>query len=226
MPLRPTHAWLRRLVASTLLAVAVVSGLKAVAPDPPAVVEVLVARRTIALGSALTLADLQTATMVQGSVPGSAIIEESTAVGRVTSNAIGPGELITDTRLIDGSGIRPRPGEVLTSVRILESALLPLIQPGQRVDLLSAIDGSDQARVLARKVALLAVLPDRGSSTPSPPGFLSRAAPLADSGPTEYLDDSAGFGGAAAVLVISATPDLAAQIAQATARSPLSVTVR
>ncbi len=225
LPLRPAHLRLRRAFASILVAFAVVSGLAAISEDPPAMSAVLVARRSIPLGATLRADDLHQVSMLKVSVPPSAVVELTAALGQVTSNPLDPGELLTTTRLLTGI-LKPQAGEVLTAIRIADGALLRLVQPGQKVDLLAAAADSGQAKTLARRVTLLAALPDAAPAEEGGLGSFSGNGLPGGAAPAGPLDPAPQLGNPPPALVISVPPELAAELVQAARIGPLSVTIR
>ncbi|KPC84133.1 MULTISPECIES: RcpC/CpaB family pilus assembly protein [Streptomyces] len=97
---------------------------------------------------------------------------------------------------------------VSAPVRIADAATVGLLRPGDRVDVIAAIDGDAEARVVARDV--------RVAEVPHGPGGGDAALPEAGGG--------AGTGGGALV-VLSVERDTAADLAGAGASGRLAVAV-
>ena len=202
MTAAPGRALRRRLaahrapVAGGLVALAVASGLTALAPADAAAVPVLAAARDLPAGSLLDDADLTTVALLPGAVPGGALTEPGQARGQRLAGAVRAGEALTDVRLL-GTALLPPGGDVAVPVRVAEPAVAALLRPGDRVDVLSAApEGGDAAPTVVSDVLVLAV---------------------------PALDD-AGLDGA--LVVLSATTAGASRLAAAAVTGRLSVAVR
>ncbi len=212
LPLRSSRMGLRRLLASLFLAAAVGTGLRVVAPAAPAQLTVVTAQRSIAAGSVLTAGDLRLRTVPKSAITDAAIVQLSQATGQRVSAGLQRGELLTTSRLLGSESLRARPGYVLAGVRLADPGLAQLIQPGQQVDVLVSPAEAKQARVVARAATVIA-----GPAGSEPPG--SGWAPLGTGGGVDAL-------GGGALIVLSVLPNIAAEVTQAAAMGPLSVTLR
>src|SRR6476661_4128140 len=87
----------RRLLAALLAAVAVATGIHAVAAPPPARVAVRVAAHDLPSGALVAAADLVTVRFDPGSVPSGVVADP---VGRLVAAPVRRGEPLTDVRLL------------------------------------------------------------------------------------------------------------------------------
>jgi Flp pilus assembly protein CpaB len=190
----------RAVLAAGLAAGAVASSLSVLAPDPPAGVRVLAAARDLAAGTVLAIGDVRPIRLPRELAPAGALVGAPDAVGRVLAAPVRRGEALTDVRLA-GAGLLPAglTGLVAVPVRIADAASAALVTAGDRVDVLAAgtsRGGSATARVVAVDAEVLAV-------------------------PTAVQD-----GGDGALIVVAATPSVAAGLAAAAVSSRLSLTLR
>src|SRR4051794_23064350 len=96
-PVRRAVLARRRLLAAALTAVAVASGIRAVAAPPAAAVPVRVAARDLPAGMVLAAGDLRTTGFAPASVPDGLSVD---AVGRTLAAPLRAGEPVTDVRLV------------------------------------------------------------------------------------------------------------------------------
>lgn len=192
---------LRWLVAAGLLGIAVL--LLAAEPRPaPAVpsTSVVVAARDLPGGVALIRSDLRSARLPRALVPVGALRRTNAALGRATSGPVRAGEPLTDVRLLGPALLRAVAGAaaVAAPIRIADPGAVALLRAGDRVDVVAAGSaGTEQPRVVATDVPVVGV-------------------PAPDS-------DGAAEG---ALIVLAASPEIAARLVAAAATSRLSVTVR
>ncbi len=97
---------------------------------------------------------------------------------------------------------------VSAPVRIADAATVGLLRPGDRVDVIAAVDGDVEARVVARDV--------RVAEIPRPAGSGEATVPEADGGVGP---------GSGALVVLSVERDTAAALAGAGASGRLAVAV-
>ena len=90
--------WYRRMVAAALVAVAVITGIAAARPAPPATIDVLVAATDLPGGSRLTRADVTTTALPVELVPAGALLSDGLAAvdSRVLAGPVRAGEPLTD----------------------------------------------------------------------------------------------------------------------------------
>ena len=209
--LRQAASWHRRLLAAGLAAGSVAAGLHAIAPPAPASTPVLIAHRDLPGGSVLAEADLRTARLPAALAPASVVPPGADLGGAVLAAPLAAGETLTTTRLVGPSLLESHgEGMVGVPVRLADAAVTRLLHAGDRIDVLAA-DGSGvvdagamsgAARVVASAVRVVAVLPDDSAGA------------------------FAGVGGAGALVVVAATPDVAADLTGAEATARLSVALR
>lgn len=209
VPLRRKRPGPRRWLAAGCLAGAATAALHVLAPDPAAGrVAVLVAARDLPAGAAITPGDLRRALRPVADVPAAASRAGVQVDGQVLSAALARGEVLSAARLVGPGLLRGRPlSDVAAPVRLADAQAAALLRPGERVDVLAAVEGGASARTVARGATVLAA-PPAGSSSGG--GLLGGA-------------DDAGSGGLV-VLAVSATT--AADLAQAAAQGVLSVVIR
>lgn len=141
------------MLAALAAAAAVWVVVTALRPAPPdAGMPVLVAAADLPAGTVLEAADVRVARVPESVVPAGALLAPSAVVGAVSSGPLRSREMLTDHDLATGSladGLGP--DVVVTHVPLRDQALASVVNPGNRVDLLSALDGA----TLARDVAVL-----------------------------------------------------------------------
>lgn len=203
VPLRRHHWRLRRLASAGLAAGALAASLHVLAPSPPDGQPVLLAARDLAAGTALTAGDLRTDSRPVDDLPSGTLSSAQTVIGRVLTSGVRRGEVLTDARIVGpGLTVGLPPGTVAIPVRIADRAVVPLVAPGDHVDVLVATDAAE-ATLVARSAVVLA--------RPSPGGG-------------GLLGTSTGTGGG--LLVLAASPDDASSLVSAAARGPLSLALR
>lgn len=148
----------RRLLAATLVALAVGAGLRAVAAPPPATVEVSVAAADLPAGTVLSAEDLQPLSLPPDAYPASA---EASPVGRTLAAPLRRGEPVTDVRLV-GPDLTEGLDVVALPVRLPDAGAVGLLRVGDRLDLLGADPRGGGATTLAAGARVLA-LPGLGT---------------------------------------------------------------
>jgi pilus assembly protein CpaB len=207
---RQWHRWQRiarrhrRGLTALFASVCLVSALQAAAPARPVTVAVLVAAHDLSGGDPLGNADLTLARLPPSDVPSGALTRADAALGRTLAAPVRRGEPLTDValvgpRLVDALG----PGLVAAPVRIADPAVVRLLLPGDRVDVLAApADPASRAttRVAAADAEVLAV-------------------------PRPESDDSATGSVDGALVVLATTAEVAEVLAAASTEDRLSVTL-
>jgi pilus assembly protein CpaB len=225
VPLRGKRPGLRRLLSAGLAGAAVAAGLAAVTPDPPAGRAVVVTTRAVAAGTVVQVGDVRLAARTPDELPDGVLDGTGSVVGRVASAPLTAGEVVTGGRVAGPSLLVGRPpGEVLAPVRVADPGAARLLRPGQRVDVLVAVEGAGAARTVTRGATVLAGPITWGGASPSG-GGPSGDGPSGDgpSGGGSVLDEPAVGGG----LVLLAVPQTgAAALVQAGSAGPLSVILR
>ncbi len=155
----------RRLVVAALVALAVVTGLRALAPQPAPTVEVLVADGDLPAGRVVTRSDVTTARWAPDTVPAGAIPDP---VGRILASPLRRGEPITDARVRGPGLLVGQPDGTRATLVRLGAPIAGLVRPGDRVDLIAAPTadslatgpagaGAAEAMIVARDVLVLAL---------------------------------------------------------------------
>jgi Flp pilus assembly protein CpaB len=187
-----------RAVAATLTGIAVLAGLHVVRPTEGRLVGVLAAARPVAAGASLVAADLTTVRVPPRAVPVGALDAVDAAVGMTVAGPLGRGELLTTTRLL-GPGLLDAvaPGSVATPVHIADPAAASLVRHGDRVDLLAVPSDGGRTVVVAADVLVLTTMGDTQVG----------------------LDDGA-------LVVVAASPTVAAALASAAVTHHISLVLR
>lgn len=173
----------RRLIGVLLLGAAAALSLRLLQPPAPSTEPVLVAARPLAAGQEVSPGDVRVARYAAGTAPADAVAGAAPVLGRRVASAVGPGEPVTPLRLL-GAEVTPRtPGRVALPVRLPDAALVELLHPGERIDLLATgsasgaaagstadEDADDDAAVVARDVVVLAVPPASTTAVSDAPG--------------------------------------------------------
>lgn len=185
----------RRLLAAVCAAVAVLAALRVLAPPSPPTTSALVAVREIAAGAVVGADDVAAEALPPGAVPPDAA---ESPVGRTLAAAVGPGEVLTESRLVGPSLLRGRAWAVALPVRIPDAEVVGLLRVGDRVDLFGA---------------------DPAAAEPTGVRLLESALVLALPAAGERGAD----GGRGRLIVLEVTPDQGAAVAGHAARGLLTV---
>lgn len=125
----------RRLLSAVCAAVAVLATVRALAPPAPPTAAVLVAVRHLPAGSVVGPGDVASESLPVTAVPDGVA---KAPVGHSLAAAVGPGEVLTDARLVGPSLLEGRAGSVALPVRISDADAVALLRVGDRVDLYAA----------------------------------------------------------------------------------------
>ncbi len=185
----------RGLLAAGLTAAAVATALPTLAPTPDETLQVVAALHDLHAGSPLTAGDLTTVALPRSLAPDGALTTVGSLVGRVLAGPVRRGEALTDVRLLGSELLPGGAGQVAVPVRLADAATAALLHGGDRVDVLAAPTEG------------------AGPATVVAAGLQVLAVPTS-------AQDSEG-----ALIVLAATPSVAARLATAAVRSRLSVTV-
>lgn len=206
MPLRRRRWAARRALSAVLVAVAATVTLVVLTRPAPAGVPVLVAARDLAPGAVLNPDDVKLALRSRAQLPDGILPSSGAAVGRVLTAAAHAGEVLTDVRLVGPRLVDAlTPGEVAAPVRVADAAAARLVGPGDRVDVLVAVEGTGSARTVVRSATVLARPEAQGGA-----GVLG--------GPSD--DDRGGL------LVLGVGSGDAEALAGASAQGPVSLALR
>ena len=201
---RRTVDWHRRPITAALAGLAVLAGLSALSPKPVPTRSVWTAAHDLRGGAPLHAGDVVLRHVPLALVPGGALAAGSTVVGRLLAAPVRRGEPLTDVRLLEPSLLAAlgRADDVAVPVRVADgAAAAALAHPGDIVDVL-ATGGLDDAA---------ASTPDTIAS-----GITVLSVPGRD----------AASGSDAGLVVVAVTPEQAAALASAAARSRLSLVLR
>ncbi|MBA3367562.1 MAG: Flp pilus assembly protein CpaB [Geodermatophilaceae bacterium] len=170
--------WLsaRRLAAALLAAGALVLAVAPAAQPPivnsePPQSTVLVAAQDLPAGRTIGTDDLRSAERTSAQLPDGALTPGMDVVGRVVTGSVRRGEVMTDRRLL-GPGLSASldAGVVASPVRLVDLEVSALLRPGDRVDILAAVQDAPSATVVAAGVVVLAVpLAESEDSRPAEP---------------------------------------------------------
>jgi len=188
----------RRLVVAALAALTAYSSVQALAPPPPPTASVVVAARDLGSGTRLATSDVRLSAVAPDDVPDGAATQISSVLGKVLAAPMRSGESLTDRRVMGPALVAGYPGDMVAApVRIQDADVVGLLHVGDRVDVYSS--NGDQSVAARRVVAAVPVV-----ALPSMP--------------------ETGREGALVVLAVS--EDAAALLAQASATTYLSVSLR
>jgi Flp pilus assembly protein CpaB len=186
------------LVAAALAALTTYSAVQVVAPASPPTEPVVVAARDLSSGTRVAPGDVRLAAVDPDLVPRGADAEVSSVVGRVLAAPMRAGEFLTDRRVLGAPLIASYPDEVVAApVRLQDADVAALLRVGDRIDVYSS--NGDQSVPARRVVSAASVV-----ALPSAP--------------------ETGREGALVVLAVSESA--AALLAQASATTHISVSLR
>jgi len=144
----------RRLLAFVCTTLAVLAGLRALAPPAPATVRVTVAAHDLAAGWPLEPADVRVVSYAAGTAPDGRIRDP---VGRTLAAPMRRGEPVTDARLVGRSLTAGRPDLVTMPVRLPDPAMAGLLHVGDAIDLLAADPQGGPPSTVSRRCLVLAL---------------------------------------------------------------------
>lgn len=133
-------SWHRRGLAAVLAAASVLALYSALRPSTADQVPVLVASRSIAAGQTADAGSLRIASVPRAVVPDQALTALDQAVGRTVTAGLTPNSILTDRDVLTPT--RSADGTVVVPVRITDTGVAALLQPGDRVDLFARSDGT------------------------------------------------------------------------------------
>jgi Flp pilus assembly protein CpaB len=186
--------WHRRLLAGVSAAAAVYFALAAVSPEPPPTVAVLAAARDLPGGAVPTSGDVRTLHLPAELLPSGVLRPGADLTKRVLAAPVRSGEPLTDARFLSPATLGP--GLVAYPLRLDDADIAALLRVGDQIALYGAgSTGAASAKLLADGVRVIA-LPNTRASPTSTPG---------------------------ALVVVATTPETAAQLAQATTNSRVTI---
>ena len=152
----------RRSLAALCAVGAVLAGLRAVAPPPPATVDVVVAARDLPAGTVLEAADLEHARLPPDAAPDALATSPE---GAALAAPLRRGEPVTDVRLVGPDLTATDPDRVALPVRVSDADQVALLTAGDRIDLLATDPQARTTSTIAQDAVVLAVpgVPATGS---------------------------------------------------------------
>lgn len=170
---------------------------RVLAPPEPELTAVVVTTRDLTGGAVIGADDVRTLHVPPDLVPKGALDAEAAAVGESVAAPMRAGEPLTDRRVLGKALLAGYPaGTVVSPVSIDDADVVALLRPGDRIDLYAATGDQGAAKRVVTN-AVVVMLPERGADT-----------------------------GSGALVVVAVTEAEAAQIAQASAASMLSLSLR
>jgi Flp pilus assembly protein CpaB len=139
--------------AALLVALSAGSALQVLRPEPAGTVAITVTAREIGAGTALVAADLTTVAVPSAAAPAEARRAPAELVGRTVALALPAGTPVVPG-LLAGTLHGPD-GTVVAVVRLMDPALVALLSPGDRLDVLGTDDLGGPGTVLARRALVL-----------------------------------------------------------------------
>ncbi|MBK1785494.1 RcpC/CpaB family pilus assembly protein [Prauserella cavernicola] len=191
----------RRALAAALFVLAVALAARPAAAGGESGGPLLVTARDLPLGSTLRPADVRTAHVPDSLRPDGALTDPAQVNGKQLMGVARSGEPLTDARLI-GERSAP-PGTATVPVRLADSGVAGLLQPGTRVDVVTVGAAEQAEKVLASNATVLTVAGEQAWQRDGPLG--SDEAPL---------------------VLLAAPEDVAAHLAAVSLGQPVTVTLR
>lgn len=207
--------WRRRhVVAALLVGLATTLVVHRLSPTPEPRDPVVVASTALPAGTTLTADHLRTVRLPSAVTPEGAPGAPDAVVGRTLAVPVTTGTVLGDTLLVDDTSTGP-PGTVVAAVRLAEPALLSVLTPGTRVDLLAATPlhdhGASTSTAAATTLAVRALVLPTPTTPQEDTGFLSGAGGTAP--------------GSSDLLLVAVTPDEATYLANVAGRQAVSAVV-
>ncbi|MDR8020142.1 Flp pilus assembly protein CpaB [Nesterenkonia aerolata] len=142
----PLRLWVRRLRLPLLVGIMVCAGALgalAVADDPEELVDVVQVTSAVPAGEELSAGTLQLVEVDRESVAEDAVTDVEELSGRRSAVPLAAGAVVAESHLVGSGLLAQQPdGTVAVPVRAADSALVTMLSPGQRVDVLSSTDGA------------------------------------------------------------------------------------
>lgn len=148
----------RRLLAAACAGAAVLLGVQAASPPTPPTTRVWVATRALPGGAVLAPDAVAAREVPPALVPDEAVVDPAEVVGRPLAAPVSRGEALTTQRVVGPGLSAAYPGTAAVPVRFADAAVVDLLRPGDRVDVVAAPDdGSAPPALLVADVAVAAV---------------------------------------------------------------------
>lgn len=163
----------RRLLAAACAGAAVLLAVQAASPPAPPTERVWVAARALPGGAVLTADAVEARAVPPDLVPDDAVVDPADVVGRPLAAPVSRGEPLTQQRVVGPGLSAAYPGTAAVPVRFADAAVVDLLRPGDRVDVVAAPDdGAAAPALLVADVAVAAVPEPLDAVQPGAPGRL------------------------------------------------------
>ena len=164
----------RRLLAALLAGSAVLVGLQAAAPAPPATVAVWTTSHDLPSGAVLVASDLVAARYPPDVVPHGVVRDVRPVLGATLAAPMRRGEPLTRERVLGQGLLHGYPGTTAVPLRITDAAIVDLLRVGDVVSFVVADpDGRAPPSRLVDDVPVVSVpRPDRAEVSSGTPGRL------------------------------------------------------
>ena len=160
--LRRAASWHRRKLAIVAAIAAVLSAVAAAAPPAPPTSRVVRATTELTSGAIVRSSDITVSSIAEDALPRGALVDPTAVVGRRLIGPVADGQVLTALDLLGTSwGIGP--GHVIAPLRLGDSEVAALLQPGALIDVIAADPEGGQANVVATRVRVLTVPASPGS---------------------------------------------------------------
>ncbi len=132
----------RRVAAAVLLGAGVWSAITAFAPSEPPRERAVAAADDLSAGHVLTASDLTLVPVDPAAAPASRLADVAAGVGQTLAAPLERGEIVTAPRLRPATALAGLPlGERAVHVPLSDKGALPLVRPGDRVDVVAVATG-------------------------------------------------------------------------------------
>jgi Flp pilus assembly protein CpaB len=152
---------------------AVLTGVSAAAPEGPTMISVVKAKSRLPAGTLLAASDLVLDRVAAADVPEGVLSDPLTLVGRTLAAPVAENQMMTPLAATDVRSSVPL-GHVIAPLRLVDTALVALLRPGDLVDVIAAdAQQAGQAAVVAAgaRVVTIPQVPD-DRVRPGPEGAL------------------------------------------------------
>jgi len=151
---------------------AVLTGVSAAAPEGPAMISVVKAKSRLPAGTVVSRSDLVLDRVAVADVPEGVLTDPLTLVGKTLAAPVAESQMMTPLAAADARTSVPR-GHVIAPLRLVDTALVALLRPGDLVDVIAADAQAGQATVVAAgaRVVTIPQAPDERVG-PGPEGAL------------------------------------------------------
>jgi pilus assembly protein CpaB len=199
--MRRAVSWHRRKLAVLAAIAAVLTVVSAAAPAGPPTLRVVRATGLLAAGSVVSASDVELAEVVEAALPRGALSDPEAVIGSRLVGPVAERQVLTEVDLLSRHAAADA-GHVVAPLRLADSDLGALVQPGALIDVIAADREGGGANVIATAVRVLTV--------PPPPRD----------------DDRTGSTESGALLLVEVDSKTATLLAQAAASSRISIVLR